>query len=267
MKVQQYEILERITELEGELTVDGNSARVKMIEQGSLINMAVSNGLALKEVAAKCGLTLSNARVRSSVASKLATEVGRDCQVLLDSYEQVYVSFDALNSVLNDDDPVQLLSTLFFDAGAAGKSRITRDRVRQGRGKAPGTVGTTDATISRMFSDPEYAAEMFAKLSETEAGRLMLLQYFSVLQKQNSARLGGKGKVADDILSAIYKDRRSTVLLAETLLGQTPLAEEYRAGLTAHVADQRRRYELIEAQLNGESVDDELAALLEAGDR
>ena len=88
-----------------------------------------------------------------------------------------------------------------------------------------------------------------------------------MLQKQNSARLGGKGKVADDILSAIYKDRRSTVLLAETLLGQTPLAEEYRAGLAAHVADQRRRYELIEAQLNGESVDDELAALLEAGDR
>jgi hypothetical protein len=165
MKVKQNEILERIAELEGELTVDGNSARDKMIEQGSLINMAVSDGLVLKEVAAKCGLTLSNARVRSSVAARMSSETGLECQALLNAHETVHVSFDALASVLSDPEPTQLLSKLLSEAYAAEKSRVTRDAVRQGRGNKPGTVGTVNATIARMKGDPVYARQMLELLA------------------------------------------------------------------------------------------------------
>jgi len=166
--LDQETILERIIELEEQIASHGNATRDAMIEQGDLLNKAApGGGKALQEIAAKCGLTVSNARVRKSVAAKLSveTELGREARALIAEHDDVYVSFDALNSVLNDKDPIQLLSTLLFEARTAGGDRITRDAVRRGRGKAPGTVGTPEATKDRMLRDREY---MLALLSDPE---------------------------------------------------------------------------------------------------
>jgi hypothetical protein len=166
--LDQEAILERIAELEEQIASHGNATRDAMIEQGDLLNKAApGGGKALEEIAAKCGLSVSNARVRKSVSAKLdvGTDLGREARRLLVEHEDVYVSFDALNSVLNDAEPLALLTTLLTEARAAGGDRITRDAVRRGRGKAPGTVGTPEATKDRMLRDREY---MLALLADPE---------------------------------------------------------------------------------------------------
>jgi hypothetical protein len=259
------DILEQITALEDQIASHGNATRQVMLDQGNLIIKAVSGGLALKEIAERTGVSVSNARVRKSVASKMASSIGQEVQALLDAHEQVYVSFDALNSVLSDSDPVQILAELLFEAEATGK--VSRDKVRAKRGNVPGTVGTVDATIARMLADPKYAAEMAEELAKTVDGRLLLERLMSIMQKRRSRTPAEiREGHADEITTAVFNDGRSTTRLFESVQELAPVSDEYRETLLAHIGEQRQRYTLIETLLNSGAVDQELAVLLGGGE-
>jgi hypothetical protein len=239
--------------------------RDAMIEQGSLLNTAVDDGLVLKEfVATSATLTISQARARMAVATKLNDEI----HDLLDDREQIFVSFDALTTLLNDDDPMQLLIDLFIEAEKLGKKRVSRDAVRRMRGNAPGTVGSIEATAARMLMDPAYAKSVAEELSKTEDGRRRLAELFAILEQAlaNMAEPRAKGTPqVKGFAFVMHQDSEGTKRLSDALTDAQPINPHFRGLLLEHIGNQRRRYDLIEAQVTGHGIDNELDVLLGGG--
>jgi len=242
-----------------------NAARDAQLAQGELFGKIETSAVAL--MATQTGISKKTALTRRSVAAAVAP--GTPLRILLEENNDISVSFDTLKSLLVDEDPQALLTKLFAEAKAGGVDRVTRDAARRARGLLPGTVGTVDATISRMMADPVYAAQMAEELSQTAAGR-MLLDRMVTEARDKRRRTEGREPLRierdDDITSAIYSDGLTTTRLAESLQRLVPLSEKFRDELLAHINEQRRRYELLESQVRGGSFDVELHLLLGGGE-